>query len=252
MDLHTYLRRIGYDGPVRADLETLEGMHRAHWRTVPFENLNIQRGVPIVLDTARNYEKIVERRRGGFCLELTGLFAWALREIGFEVDILGARVLSPDGVLSEPLSHMALQVHLDEPWLADVGFGGTISRPLRLQEAGPQTDGARSYRIANDGDHWLVTSLGNTTRSGANQQYLTTLKPREYEDFTGVCHWLQTSPDSLFTTGDLVTLATEEGRATYSEGRLIVTGPEGRVETEVPAHDVAGVLREYFGIEFEV
>jgi N-hydroxyarylamine O-acetyltransferase len=251
MQIEPYLERIGYDGPVRADLETLEGMHRAHWRTIPFENLNIQRGVPIVLDTERNYEKIVGRGRGGFCLELTGLFAWALREIGFEVDILGARVLSPDGVLSEPLSHMALLVHLDQPWLADVGFGGTLSRPLQLNERGLQTDGPRGYRIANDGDHWLVTSLGNTTRSGANQQYLMTLQPREYGDFTAVCHWLQTSPDSLFTSGDLVTLASDEGRATYSDGRLIVTKAEDRTETPVPEHDLPGILREYFGIELE-
>lgn len=247
MDLQAYLRRIGYDGPVRPDLETLEGMHRAHWRTVPFENLNIQRGVPIVVDIERNFEKIVRRVRGGFCLELTGLFAWALREIGFEVDILGARVLSPDGALS----HMSLLVHFEEPWLADVGFGGTLSRPLRLHERGLQTDGPRSYRIANDGDHWLVTSLGNTTRSGAKQQYLVTLQPREYGDFTGVCHWLQTSPDSQFTRGDLVTLASEEGRATYADGRLILTDEEGRTETPVPTHDVPGVLREYFGIELD-
>lgn len=251
MDLHAYLERIGYDGPVRADLETLEGMHRTHWRTVPFENLNIQRGVPIVLDRERNFEKIVERGRGGFCLELTGLFAWALREIGFEVDILGARALTPDGVLSEPLSHMALLVHLDEPWLADVGFGGTISQPLKLNDAGPQTDGPRSYRIANDGDHWLVTCTGNTMSGAAQQQYLLTLQPREYGDFTAVCHWLQTSPASRFTTGDLVTLATEEGRATYSDGRLIVTSVEGREEREVAAEELPGLLREHFGIELD-
>jgi N-hydroxyarylamine O-acetyltransferase len=82
---------------------------------------NIQRKVPIVVDLDANHQKIVDRRRGGFCLELTSLFAWALREIGFDVDLLGARILWPTGGLSEPHSHMAALVHLDEPWIADVG-----------------------------------------------------------------------------------------------------------------------------------
>ena len=75
----------------------------------------VDAGVPLELElavpdadlaTIANYLKIVERRRGGFCLELTGLYAWALREIGFQVDILGARVLGPDGRLSQPLAHI--------------------------------------------------------------------------------------------------------------------------------------------------
>ena len=122
--LPAYLQRIGYEGPVAPTVETLQGMHRAHFLQVPFENLDIQRGVPIVVDLDHNYDKIVTRGRGGFCLELTSLFAWALREIGFKVDILGGRVLAASGQLGEPLSHMALAVYLDEPWLADVGFGG--------------------------------------------------------------------------------------------------------------------------------
>jgi len=95
--LSRYLKRIGYEDPVAPTLETLRGMQRAHFLNVPFENLNIQRGVPIVVDPAANYKKIVGQRRGGFCLELTGLFAWALREIGFRVDVIGARVMTPEG-----------------------------------------------------------------------------------------------------------------------------------------------------------
>ena len=79
--LPAYLQRIGYEGPVAPTVETLRGMHRAHFLQVPFENLDIQRGVPIVVDLDHNYDKIVTRGRGGFCLELTSLFAWALREI---------------------------------------------------------------------------------------------------------------------------------------------------------------------------
>jgi N-hydroxyarylamine O-acetyltransferase len=244
-----YLDRIGYAGPVEVSLETLRGMHRAHFLRVPFENLSIQRGETITVDPAHNYEKIVTRRRGGFCLELSGLFAWCLREIGFEVDLLGARVMSATGAISEPHSHMALLVHLDEPWIADVGFGGAVAEPLLLAERAPQVAGRRSYVVANDGDHWLVTCTEPWQAEGAST-YLFTLQPRTYEGFEPVCHWLQTSPDSHFTAGDVVSLPLEEGRLTYAGGRLITTTDAGREETEVTPDALAGVLRAKFGIEW--
>lgn len=246
--LAAYLARIGYDGPVEASLETLRGMHRAHFLHVPFENLSIQRRQTIVVRPDSNYEKIVERRRGGFCLELTGLFAWALREIGFQVDLLGARVMAPDGALSPPHSHMALLVHLDEPWIADVGFGGQVAEPLRLHEARPQEVGPRTYVVANDGDHWFVTCSEPWQAQGAST-YVFTLQPRTYEEYETVCHWLQTSEDSRFTQGDMVSLPSEDGRLTYSGGRLIVSSDAGRDETEVPPDHVPTMLRERFGLE---
>jgi arylamine N-acetyltransferase len=159
--LGAYLERIGYTGPVAPTLEVLRGMHTAHFYTVPFENLSIARGERIVVDPARNYEKVVERQRGGFCIELTGLFAWALREIGFRVDLLGARVVQSDGNLGAERSHMALRVHVpdheDDPWIADVGFGGQVAAPLRLHDPAPQLNERRQYIVRRDGDRWSVT-----------------------------------------------------------------------------------------------
>ncbi|MBK9611552.1 arylamine N-acetyltransferase [Candidatus Amarobacter glycogenicus] len=246
--LPAYLQRIGYEGPVAPTVETLQGMHRAHFLHVPFENLDIQRGVPIVVDLDHNYDKIVTRGRGGFCLELTSLFAWALREIGFKVDILGGRVLAASGQLGEPLSHMALAVYLDEPWLADVGFGGRVAQPLRLSERGPQTSGASTYTVANDGDHWLVTCLDPWLALQAPRTYVLTLQPRELGEFAGVCHWLQTSPDSAFTRGDVVSLSTDHGRLSYSPGRLTIASGDTREEREVAPEGVGPALSEHFGI----
>ena len=55
--LPAYLQRIGYEGPVMPTVETLRAMHRAHFLHVPFENLDIQRGVSIVVDLDNNYDK---------------------------------------------------------------------------------------------------------------------------------------------------------------------------------------------------
>lgn len=247
--LNAYLARIGYSGPVRPDLETLRGMHRAHYFHVPFENLDIQRKVPIVVDRAANYEKIVGRRRGGWCLELTGLFAWALSEIGFRVDILGGRVLSPDGTLPPPNTHLIALVHLNEPWIADVGFGGRSIEPLRLDVRERQVFERRSYVVANDAEHYFVTVQDPWVSALVSKTYLFTLEPRQQHEFTSACEWLQTSPQSLFTRGDIATLPLPQGRMTYTAGRLLISEGDKQSAVDIQEVERSRVLAERFGIE---
>ena len=85
MDISSYLRRIDYSGSREPSTDVLHKLHQAHLLTVPFENLDIHLGHPIVLGEAHLFNKIVNHRRGGFCYELNGLFAALLRELGFEV-----------------------------------------------------------------------------------------------------------------------------------------------------------------------
>lgn len=244
MDIAAYLERIGYHGPVRVDLETLRGMHHAHFLNVPFENLDIARGVPIEVDGEVNYRKVVTSGRGGFCLELSGLFARVLRQLGFRVDVLGARVLN-EGLFGYPNSHMTLLVHLDEPWLVDVGFGGRIATPLPLESRAPVIAGSRRFVVDHDGDHWLLTA---SEPGSGTMSYLFTLQPREWPEFEDACHWLQTSPESSFTQGDVISLATPAGRKTYSRGRFIETEGESRSEREVTPAEAEPLMREEFGI----
>ncbi|MGH2632451.1 MAG: arylamine N-acetyltransferase family protein [Tepidiformaceae bacterium] len=246
MDIDAYLARIGYEGPRTPTLETLRGMQRAHFFNVPFENLDILAGVPIEVDEQVNFDKIVGRRRGGYCLELNGTFSRVLRQMGFRLDVLAARVLT-EGYLSPPFSHMSTLVHLDEPWLADVGFGGRLIAPLRLHESGVQAFGERRYLVANDGDHWFLTTL---EEGSPPMTYVFMLTPHQYSEFLPVNTWLQTSPDSRFTRGEVVSLATEHGRLTLAPGRLIVTDGDQRSEQPIDSpEERATVLRQHFGIE---
>src|SRR4029453_8294667 len=122
MNVDAYLERIGHSGSTTPTPQTLKALHRAHLLTVPFENLDIALGVPIELDLEAFFDKIVVRRRGGFCYELNGLFGWLLRELRFPVATLSARVLD-GGRIGPDFDHMLLLVRLEDRLIADVGFG---------------------------------------------------------------------------------------------------------------------------------
>src|SRR3954469_25022236 len=110
MDVPAYLDRIQYRGSLDAHRETLRGLHLAHLLHVPFENLSIHAKEPIVLNDAALFEKIVTRRRGGFCYELNGLFGMLLSNLGFKVSKLSAQVANDAGQFSPEFDHMTLLV----------------------------------------------------------------------------------------------------------------------------------------------
>lgn len=237
MNVKAYLKRIGYRGPVSPSLETLRRMHLAHLLAVPFENLDIHVGRPIVLDEEAFYRKIVEQRRGGFCYEQNALFAAVLRELGFAVRVLSARV----GEKGPEFDHLVLAVPLDEPWLADVGFGEGFREPLRLNERGPQKQQYGTFQLSAQ-DRELVL-----TRDG-QRQYSFSDRPRLLSEFAAMCKHHQTSPESHFTQHRICSLATRDGRISLTDGKLIVTAGGERTETPVPEADFAAVLKQNFGI----
>src|SRR5215213_9389215 len=134
MDIHDYLNRINYRGTLEPSVATLEALQRAHLLAVPFENLDIHLGRPIVLDQAALFDKIVRRRRGGFCYELNGLFAALLSALRFDTKMLSASVANAKGEWGPEFDHMTLLVTLDKRWLVDVGFGDSFIEPLPLDD----------------------------------------------------------------------------------------------------------------------
>jgi N-hydroxyarylamine O-acetyltransferase len=249
MNVEAYLQRIGYDGDRIPNAESLRNLHHAHMLTVPFENLDIHLGRPIVLDEKSLYEKIVLRRRGGFCYEANGLFAALLRELGFDVTLLSARVM--DGGKPGPeFDHLTLLVQLEERWLADVGFGDSFREPLRLDDPNVQLQNHGAYRLTRDGEQW--TLLARSSDNEWKPQYVFTLRPYQLADFVGMCHYHQTSAESHFTQKRVCSLATPAGRVTLSDMRLIITqGGERQERMLANQEEYAKALREYFGFKLD-
>jgi N-hydroxyarylamine O-acetyltransferase len=249
LDIKAYLERINYHGQTHPDAETLRRLHVAHLLSVPFENLSIHVRQPILLTDEALFTKIIDKKRGGFCYELNGLFAALLRELGFDVTMLSAGVMDAEGGFGPDFDHMALMVKLEQRWLADVGFGDSFREPLRLDERGEQAQGGRTYRIIPDGAHLILMQREDGDEWKA--QYRFTLQPYNYSDYAAMCHYHQTSPQSHFTQRRICTRATDEGRITLSERRLITTSQSGARQERVLMSDeeYEAILREHFGVD---
>lgn len=247
MEVSKYLDRISFQGQIIPNLDTLRALHRAHMLNVPFENLDIPLNQKIILSIPSLYEKIVHRRRGGFCYELNGLFSWLLEQIGYQVTLHSARVFD-DGEAGPEFDHMILQVHLEDKWLADVGFGELFLKPIQLVEDIEQEQQGSLFKLTCLDEVWTLHR--QQPGSDWEPQYSFTLITRSLADFSEMCEYHQTSPHSSFTKERLCTLATETGRITLSEMRLITT--EGGVREEVELLDLdqyIDILRDKFGVE---
>lgn len=240
-----YLARIGAVRPERPDGGALRDLQLWHLRSVPFENLSIHLGEEIVLDEQALVDKLVSRRRGGFCYELNGAFAGLLSALGFPVTLLAGRVFGADRV--GPLfDHLALRVEVPEPWLVDVGFGSFSHYPLRLGQRSDQPDPDGVFLIVEQ-DHGDLDVL----RDGQAVYRLET-RPRVLVDFEPTCWWHRTSPASHFTQSLTCSRLTDNGRITLSERRLIHTVDGTRHEKTLGGDaDVLAAYQTHFGITLE-
>lgn len=257
MDAQRYLTRIGVslDPDTPRDLDLLGELQRSHLLSVPFETLDIARGEPIILDQSL-YTKVVERERGGFCYELNSMFGWLLRQLGYDVRMIEGRVRHDDGNFGPPFDHMALLVDLDQRYLVDVGFGDFCREPLPLS-GDPRSETSGTYKIAPaEGTDLRVTmELADDDDDNDDREwvpaYRFTTVERELTDFSEMCDYQQTAPESPFTGRTVCTIATRTGRVTLSDDTLTVTENGAKRTEQIDSkRERERVLSDSFGISF--
>ena len=246
MQLDAYLKRIRYEGDLKPNFETLNAIHRAHLMAIPYENLDIHRDCPLTVDVPQIYEKIVNQHRGGWCFEMNGLLAWALREVGFNVMMMSSFVGREK---SEPLpsgagDHLILRVELDTPYLADAGFGNGILEPIPLAE-GTYRQNFLTYSLTQDGGRWWFT---NQIYGGPGFDF--DLQPYQLSDFTGQSTRLQTSPESGFVRATVCMRLTPDGGMVILRGAVLrrITAEGAHDSTIDNAADYDQVLSEQFDL----
>ncbi|KJK45559.1 hypothetical protein UK23_25780 [Lentzea aerocolonigenes] len=232
--MDAYLQRIGASRD-----SSLAELHERHLLSVPFENLDTHMDMRIELEIPWLYDKIVTRRRGGFCYELNGLFAELLRDLGHHVDLLAARVFRDSQTLGPPFDHLTLLV--DGEWLCDVGFGAFSLHPLSWTSREDQKDPFGTFRLVEHGDDVDVLMDGSPT-------YRVERRPRSLAEFVPTCWWQQSAPESGFRKAPRATLARLDGRITVTNEKVVVT--KNGHKTSTPVEDPAAAFLRYFGIHF--
>lgn len=199
IDLDAYMRRIGYSGPWGATLETLQALHYLHPQVIAFENLDPLFGnLPVRLDPEALVDKLVRKRRGGYCFEQNLLFGMVLAALGFDVTGLSARIRwNQDNGVRTPRGHMLLKVMAEgAEYIADVGFGAlTLTGALRLgTDREQQTPNERFRLVERCGLYRLDAEIGTDWRP----VYVFDLQAQVLGDYEIANYYLSSHPSSHF------------------------------------------------------
>lgn len=249
MDVTRYLQRIKYKGDISPTIDVLNALQRNHLLQVPFENLDIHYGRPIVLNTGKFFEKVVIEKRGGFCYELNGLFFELLQSTGYQVKMVSARVFDrTEQIFSPEYDHLAIIASIGSAdYLADVGFGEFAFQPLKIEPGEIQKDDRGHFKIEQLEDGYLrVSKLSGDLWIS---EYIFLPIERTLNEFEEMCVYNQTSPLSHFTQNKVCSIATNNGRITLTNEKLKITEGDSFTEEKINSEEeFAANLQKYFRI----
>ena len=255
--LDAYLERIGLSGPVAATEDGLAQLHLHHGEAIPFENFDILLGRGISLRPEDVFDKLVTRRRGGYCFEQNSLFYSALESLGFSVRPLLARVWV--GGITEPRekTHQLLLVTMNGPkggreWIADVGFGTAgFCLPMPFEHDRVSEQPGRRYRLL--ADDVFGTMLEWSVAEGPWERLYSFDLERVWQaDFEMGNHYVSTHPASPFTTRRVCSIQTPDGWRVMVEHELTETlGGIARRRTIEAGPAYMETLRDCFRLDLD-
>ncbi|MDD4866743.1 MAG: arylamine N-acetyltransferase [Mycobacterium sp.] len=253
LGLDRYFDRVGYRGAVEPTLDVLQDLVSAHTRMIPFENLDPVLGVPVDdLSLEALADKLVHRRRGGYCYEHNGLMGYVLAQSGFRVRRLAARVMwmrPPDAPLPAQTHTLLAVAFPGSPgsYLVDVGFGGqTPTSPIRLETGTVQQTTREPYRLQDRGDGLVLQAQ---VRSEWQPLYQFSARTSPDVDLRVGSWFASTHPSSIFVTGLMATRVTDEGRLNLTGRNLTIHRADASETIRLDdAVAVVDTLRDRFGI----
>ena len=247
-DSKLYLERIGISSINAPDKETLDRLVLCHQRTVPFENLDIfDADMDISLHIPELYDKIVLRRRGGYCFELNAAFMSLLKSLGYDCYAIAVRVVwnFPDVM---PISHRATIVTIDGTrYFCDVGFGGPSPQgALYLDVVGFQESGSNVFEIEKGKSGTTIYRIVDGKRE---RLLLFGEEPCDPVDFLALNEFQSRGRESMFRKGRLLNLVRETGSATLS-GNVLKIHDDGNTSEKTLAdeQELRAAMKEHFGL----
>lgn len=246
-DLSTYFRRIDYTGPAAADTATLLAIMRHQLFSIPFENLDVQAGKIVSLLPEDIADKLLHQGRGGYCYEVNGLFAMALKALGITYRFVAARPMFYPA--RRPKTHMALIADVGgRQWLCDLGFGSYgIRAPVALDmlDADIEQD-FDTFRLTRDahGEYLLQAKVEGEWCN----QYGFDLTPQQWIDFIPANYLNSTHPDAIFVQKLLIVQHRPEGRLILLGDMLKTITASGVEKQQLAEDDIPYVLKNRFAL----
>jgi N-hydroxyarylamine O-acetyltransferase len=248
LDLQAYLERIGLTARPAAANE----LHRAHVTSIPFENLDPRRGIPVSLAPEDLERKLVRDRRGGYCFEQNLLLKAGLEALGARAEPMLARVRVGSSPGSpRPRTHLVLRVQADGgDWHADAGFGhGTLLEPIPFGPGGPYTQSGWEFRVVEEGPELVLQAAQD---GGWIDLYGFVPEPVPFVDIETSNWFTCTYPRSPFVTGLIVSAQRPGGaRVSLSDWQglsLREETPAGGSTRPVEPGEVRELIEERFGL----
>ncbi|BBX75963.1 arylamine N-acetyltransferase [Mycobacterium shinjukuense] len=253
LDLNAYFGRINYRGATEPTLDVLRDLVTAHTRAIPFENLDPLMGVPVDdLSPDALADKLVHRRRGGYCYEHNGLMGYVLAELGYRVRRFSGRVfwMLPPVAPVPAQTHTVLGVTFPGSagsYLVDVGFGGqTPTSPIRLETGSVQQTSHEPYRLKDRGDGLVLQAM---IRDQWQTLYAFTTQNRPQIDLIVGSWYVSTHPASHFVTGLTAAIVTADARWNLAGRYLAIHRADGTEKIRLDdAAAVVDALSERFSI----
>ena len=249
--LENYLKRIGYQGSRELTAKTLDRLIWAHITSVPFENITVfdYDQVPS-LDPEDLYEKIVERRRGGYCFELNTAFHHLLMTLGFEAYPVVARVAKIPGP-TRPYAHKGVIASAEgKLWYCDVGFGGPGPKGALEIREGEQTVAGHVHRVLFRERDLMIQHLNGEEWGNV---LCFPLRPIEPCDFIPLNYYIACNPGSTFRQRRTVNLVLPGGSKALSDRHYTLRRGDMVIERDCfDKTETETLLRDEFGLDVEL
>jgi amide synthase len=203
-DVDTYLRRLGYDSEIAVSVATLTALHKRHMMAIPFSSAG-SLAVPatngacvdlVDFDENATFAAVVAAGHGGGCVQLNRLFLRLLRELGFDVDLLGGATVEGQSMYGVDVEHMLLLARVEgRPWLVDVGYAGpSFVEPLPFGTGEHAQYGCR-YRLIPDGDGTLLQRRARLRDWSPVFRFTSTVRqPTDWTEFQDLANAKLASP----------------------------------------------------------
>ena len=241
-NVSAYLERIGMQTAPAPTLDALDKLIYAHLTHVPYENLtySVEKQCPD-LTTEALFDKIVVRKRGGYCFELNGLFYSLLQALGYDVYPVACRMWLGLGQL--PVGHRASIVTIEgEKYFADVGASGMAG----LHAVPYHGKNAEGVFIRPEGHE-----LGVYREKDGEEALLISYIDSYFDpvDFVPLNYYCAIGPAAQDRPDPIVSMTTADGACSL-EGNVLKIHSAGSVRETILKDDAAfrEALKRVFGI----